>query len=700
MSAIDAAQDPWLALPLDGVRLIEASAGTGKTFTLATLVTRLVVEHGLRIGEILAVTFTEAATQELRKRIRERLQLALDILDAPSTDDEASEAALTRRILDAHLAFEAESRDALRRRLRQAVLETDLAAIFTIHGFCLRVLREHALEAGHAFDAPELLASDRDLRDEIAADLWRAHALDDAAAGDLAALWSSGHATLAEDLPALLREPILLPPEAALPEDPAPLLRETGAALAEAFRGHGEEFRAALLAACADKILNGQSYKPEWIHALFDAAMQWSAGDGGIPFEHDKLAHLQREVLLARTNKGQLERTPDSSLCAAIPPYLDALQAQRDYLARRRIALLHRIRDDARARISTLKRQRRVQTHDDLIDGVADALSGPNGELLATRLRTQYRVALVDEFQDTDARQWAIFDRVFGSGSPTSALFLIGDPKQAIYGFRGGDVHTYLAARDSAEEAPTLSENFRSRPSLVGAIAALYQQAGDDAFVDDRIEFHAVEPGGSVSDDDFLRDGVVAPALTLWQAPPPPDDPKGKPKPWSASQSRDLATRACVAAIHGVLSDARRGQAMLKDGGDMRAVQPGDIAVLVRSHFEATMIRQALAEAGIPAVAAGKLSLFATAEARELHALLLALLHIGDDRRLRTALSTVLVGTDAAAIEQLDREVAVSHARQQDAQAWRERWNRAGTLALVGDLCAHAAKRLLGLLDG
>src|SRR5690606_33240143 len=157
-------------------------------------------------------------------------------------------------------------------------------------------------------------------------------------------------------------------------------------------------------------------------------------------------------------------------------------------------ALLHRLRTDARARMAALKRARRVQGYDDLIDGVADALDGPHGDMLARRLRAQYAVALVDEFQDTDARQWRIFDRVFGSASPKNPgdpdapasvqgtlalesartsgsqarfLALIGDPKQAIYGFRGGDVHTYLDAAAIAEPAPPLAHNFRSRPALL-----------------------------------------------------------------------------------------------------------------------------------------------------------------------------------------------------------------------------------------
>jgi ATP-dependent exoDNAse (exonuclease V) beta subunit len=858
---MSAARDPYLDLPLHGVRLIEASAGTGKTYTLATLVVRLVVERGLGLGQILAVTFTEAATQELRKRIRERLQLALDLIDAPVADDEAPVVFLTRELLRAHRERSGESDDALRRRLRQATLDIDLAAIVTIHGFCARVLREHALESGQAFDAPELLTDDSGLREALAADLWRAHASDDAAADDLAALWPAGHAALAADLKALMREPVLLPPDTVLPPPPTAALQAAARALMHAFAAHGTEFRSALLAALDAKVLHGQSYKADWIHALFDAAAQWCAtGDTAALFEHPKLVNLHRDVLLARTNAKGAGQTPESSLCDAVPAYLEARQAQADYITARRMALLHSLRDDARTRVALRKRQLRVQTYDDLIDGVADALAGPNGAALARNLRAQYAVALADEFQDTDARQWAIFEEVLGaravgaapeatdppddehpafdrhpcegrdpasltfkarktldprlrgddeftvsapsllssprtrtsaqraerpqagpegaseashppsstfgnattldfrvrgddeaaspassiseepktlgpclrrgdelssptpqfpssprkrgpmdvassnphaqqnSDAPPPALFLIGDPKQAIYGFRGGDVHTYLDAARIAQAAPPLSHNFRSRPALLRAAEALYAQAGEDSFIDTRIRFRSVQPGDTRSDADYQRNGTAAAPLTIWQAPAPTGmDAKNKPKTtWSAGEARTLATQACVAAIHGVLSDARAGNAHI----DGAAVQPGDIAVLVRSHSEATLIQQALAQAGIPAVAAGKQSLFATAEARELHALLLALLHTGDDGRLRTALCSVLIGVDAAGIDALDTDAAAHRHWQQQAIAWRERALRGGPLALIHDLCAAHAPRLLGLFDG
>ena len=698
----DIARDPYLDLPLDGVQLIEASAGTGKTFTLATLVTRLVVERGLRIGQILAVTFTEAATQELRKRIRERLQLTLDLLDAPLADDESAEARLTRELLQSHRARGEESDDALRRRLRQATLEIDLAAIFTIHGFCARALREHALESGQGFDAATLLTNDRDLRAELAADLWRMHAQDAAGADDMAALWPGGFEDLAKDLPALLREPVLRPPWD--DDDPAAridaLQRElvqAQAALQQAWHDHGEAFLDALAAAIDADVMNRNSYRQAWLADLRQWLQAFACDPSLADAPHPKLEKLTATALTAGTKKGSAGKTPESApVSNAVSGYLDALQALQALLERRRGNLLHRLRDDARTRLALLKQQRRVQTYDDLIDGVADALSRDDGGTLTRQLRTQYAVALVDEFQDTDARQWAIFDRVFGSRSEQPALFVIGDPKQAIYGFRGGDVHTYLAASNIAKPAPPLSHNFRSRPSVLAAIAALYAQAGDAAFVDDRIAFRQVDAGGRRSDSDFIRNGTRAPALTVWRAPTPAADHNGKLKPWSAGAARDWATRACVTAIHAVLSEARAGKALL----DGEPVQPGDIAVLVRSHREATMIQQALALVGIAAVAAGKQSLFATAEARDLHALLLALLHSGDDGRLRTALATVLVGVDALGIDNLEADADAHRDWQQRAMGWRERLLRGGPLALVGDLCATHAERLLGLLDG
>lgn len=692
----DLLDDPYLALPLDGVRLIEASAGTGKTFTLATLFTRLVVEKGWRIGQILAVTFTDAATQELRKRIRERLALAAQLVERVPGEQDSPEVALTRVILHRQLALGEETPAALARRLQTAADEIDLASIFTIHGFCTRVLREHALESGHTFDPPALLPSERELHEELAADLWRVHANNPATVDALTWLWSSPEA-LAGDLSTLIKPLPLLPPRPTHSvDDPAPQLRLAAAALAEAIEAHAEDAQARIATAFERKVFDGRRAK----RPSFDKAFgELSAGRSAQHWPRGDKSHLGKLLpvqLLAFCRDGMEGQCPVSPLFDALQCWWHAADAREQWLRQQATAFLHDLRDEARVRLAELKRIGRVQTYDDLIDGVADALEGPHRATLVQQLRAQYAIALVDEFQDTDDRQWGIFQRVFGDSEETReaglapALFLIGDPKQAIYGFRGGDIHTYLKAKRQADAAPALDRNFRSRPAVLHAIEALYADAGERAFLEADIAFEPVHPGSTRVDADFLRDGMPAPGLTVRVLH---NTEGGDLK---ADPSRQQASDACVAAIHQILSEAREGRALLRGA----PVQPGDIAVLVRSHKEATRIQQALGAVGIPAVAAGKQSLYATPEAHDLRLLLLALLQPADEGRLRAALSTVLLGEDAEAIDALEREGDAQRSFQVRLLEWRERWQRGGPFAVIADLCAEHAERLLGLLDG
>ncbi|MGH8053535.1 MAG: exodeoxyribonuclease V subunit beta [Stenotrophomonas sp.] len=687
----DTSHDPYLDLPLDGLRLIEASAGTGKTFTLATLFTRLVVEQGLRMGQILAVTFTDAATQELRKRIRERLDLAARLVGVEPDAADSPETALTHRILQRHLQQGGETDVQLGRRLRVAAEETDLAAIFTIHGFCTRVLGEYALESGHTFAAPELLANTRELHAELAADLWRLHSGQGRNLDALLGLWKTPD-VLAKDLPALASDLPLLPspPETVL-EDTRPFRDAAAQRLAAGIGEHGDTYLQQLRGALEAGVINKSSYKSEWIEPLFQQLQQWSRHPDPTAELDERLERLTLEALTAKTNKGKT--TPQSPLQPLIADFMQASTQVTQWQRQQSILLLHQLRGEVRQRLAQLKQQRRVQTYDDLIDNVANALQGEHGALLAERLRAQYRFALVDEFQDTDPRQWDIFRRVFApaDAEAAAALFLIGDPKQAIYGFRGGDVHTYLQAKALADAAPALDRNFRSRPGVLRAIQALYDNAGSSAFLDERIQFEPVLPGSKRSDDDYLLDGHAAPALTVCVIA---GDEQGKPL--KADAARDAATLACVTDIHRVLLAAREGRALV----DGKPVQPGDIAVLVRSHKEAARIQQTLAAVGIPAVAAGKQSLFASSEAHDVRLLLLALLQPADEGRLRAALSTVLLGEGAAAIAALEHDGDRQRAHQERLLQWRERWQRGGVFALLSDLCAEQAERLLALVDG
>lgn len=705
-AAGDAAPVPsdaaFLTLPLDGVRLIEASAGTGKTHTLASLFVRLVVERRLRVSQILAVTYTEAATQELRRRIRERLALAATLVGRAPADDAPAEVAASAWILHHHLHRGEESAAALARRLRIAAAEIDLAAIFTIHGFCARVLVEHGWDGDHDPEATLLLGKAEALHTQVAADLWRAHA-DGADAEALAGLWRDPR-VLADELPTLLK-PLPLWPEAEaepLP-DPRPELARATAELAQALRRHGAQYRRQLTAALEAGVLNRSRYKAEQVDSLMQRLLAWADDVNGPDpqAQFEKPSKLTFSELQHGTNKPHAGRTPQSPVQAPLAGFLQAQQAWQQWQWQCQRCFLHVLRADARRRLAQLKRQWRVRTYDDLIDGVADALAGPRGDILVKRLRRQYRVALVDEFQDTDARQWAIFNTVFGDCPPVRAaaappaLLLIGDPKQAIYGFRGGDVHTYLAAAEQAERAPPLTRNFRSRPCLLQAIAALYANAaaadsgGEGPFCDRRIGFHPLQPGGIVDDAACQCDGQPAPGLVLHLLRSGADR-------LSADASREAAATACAATIRRTLAAAGAGRARI----DGRPIEAGDFAVLVRSHREAAIIRQALARVGIAAVAAGRQSLFASEQAHALRLLLLAMTQPADEGRLRAALATPLLGQSAARIAALDEDAPARRRWQDRLLHWRERWRRGGMLALVTALAGERAEWLLALEDG
>ncbi len=422
----------------------------------------------------------------------------------------------------------------------------------------------------------------------------------------------------------------------------------------------GAALRSALHTALEEGVLNKKSYKADALNDLWDWMERWSLAPNAYPEPHPKLQTLTVAALQAGTNKQGAGRTPNSPVSEAVQHYLDALTSIETARAQHRLRRLHRLRAAARLRLTALKRQRRVQTYDDLIQRVAQALDGPHRLALVRSLRQQYRMALVDEFQDTDVAQWRIFHHVFGdtehahTADLTPALFLIGDPKQAIYGFRGGDVHTYLAAAVRAERAPFAGAVTSAPvPYYCVLLKHCIPKPAMQPSSPQALPSTPYSQSAHCRDTDLSNAGVPAPALQVWQAPPPLDSTaKGKPKPWNADAARALCTDACVHAIHQWLADAQTGRALL----DGRPVGAGDIAVLVRSHREATLMQQALARAGIPAVAAGKRSLLTTDEANEALALLLALLHSADEGRLRTALSTVLVGLTAETIATFDHD--------------------------------------------
>ena len=692
---------PLIDWPLDGTHRIEASAGTGKTFALALLHTRLVVERELPVRKILAVTYTIAATQELRERLRAQLvrAAALASLDAAALREATAsgDAALatTAAVLARRLA--AEPAAALAARLRRAVAEIDLAPIHTIHAYCQRILSDHALASGEALVPTEFVTSERALHDEIAYDIWRRFTREPDTVARLETLWKSPE-LLAKDLRQLLTAERLFP--AAAEADPAALAALAAATqtLREACRRDLPECRRVIDKARADGVLVRNRPQDPTMVLLWNALAAFADGAVLDDVTHDRLDALTTAGIADRRKGTYRQKPPPAvALSAAVDAYFDVRGAGLRAQAEARASLLHAVRDAALVRMATIKRERGLIGFDDLVDRVHAALSSAQGAHLATELRAACPAALVDEFQDTDARQWDVFRRIYVERDEDArpALFLIGDPKQAIYRFRGGDVHTYHAAGAFAESTETLDRNFRSRPRMIEAVAAVFAEGGEHPFADGETRYPPIEPGGKVVDADLGDGRRAAPALHLLNLSRIDAEPD--PRPMKADAARARAAQAAASEIDALLNVAPLQ--VRRDGVAVR-VEPGDIAVLVNRNEEAARMQRELAQRGIASVTALRESVFSTHEAGEILRLLEALLAIGHESRLRAALASVLIGVDAPAIDALSRDEQMHRSWLDAFQRWREHWSRFGALEVVRELVARAAPRLLKVADG
>ena len=511
-----------------GVTLLEASAGTGKTFTIAALAARYVAD-GLPLDRLLIVTFTRMATGDLRERVRERLVSAAEALSAaldgsvPDADDDV--ASLLARGPAAEVALRHE-------RLAKAIADFDAATIETTHGFCMQVLSGLGT-AGDVERDVTLIEDAHDLLEEVVDDLY------------IRRFW----------------------------ERPDALMFDRGEALA-----------------------------------------------------------IGEEVL----------RHPTAAI---VPPLSDDRDAKG---IRRRLA------EAVRVEIERRKRLTQVLTYDDVLIRLRDTLTDPvRGPVACSRLQARYEVVLVDEFQDTDPVQWAIMQHAFGTGEST--LVLIGDPKQAIYAFRGADVFAYLDAADRARSEATLAVNWRSDQALIEAYDALFaeSQLGHEG-----IAYRTVSAAPAnlearligAPDSGALRvrivhrdDGLV------------PTTAKGYA---SLNGARALIAKDLAAEAVRLLSSGAEVVARRHDGAEVarEAVRPGHLAVLVRTNRQAALVRDALVEAGVPAVIAGAGSVFATGPAVEWLRLLDALERPTARDRAASAALTAFVGWDAITVATASNE--------------------------------------------
>lgn len=690
MSASAPAPDIF-AYPLDGIRLIEASAGTGKTWSICGLYLRLLLEGGLDVDRILVVTFTKAATAELSARIRARMVDALRVLDGgdPGADP------FVPRLIETSAAAGL-TPQTIAERLRHALQVFDEAAIFTIHGFCQRALADTPFAAGLPY-ALELVEDDSLLRTEVAEDFWRRRVAGAALPAALVrALLERG------DCPAnwaeCLRADMTRPLATRLWGGGAVALEDAEAALREAFNAIDVADLPAALAVLDDPAvkLNKGSYKPETIAT---AAAQWEAWlASGNPLHPlpggSKLHLLTADNLAARTTGG------------AVPPahpFFDAagaLFAARVKLdaevAAARLALLRDFLAEGAAELHARKRAQRQIAFDDILWNAYEALTGGAQSWLADALHQRYPAALIDEFQDTDPLQFAIFSRIYDRPEARGSLFLVGDPKQAIYSFRSADLFAYLAARERADARYTLAHNQRSTPALIDACNRLFG-ANPAVFMLDGLDYVPVQPGGRARAPlvDHTPSGADPAALRLWRIPAAANDPDAR---ITRAEALERAAAATAAEIARLLAAAAAGKAGIGE----RPLAPGDIAVLVRSHRQGSRMRAALAALGVGSVELAQTSVFQTEDAEELERVLLAVAEPTRAARVLAALATTAMGRDAAALAALAADEDGLPAELERFVRWRELWLTRGFGVMLRRWMADegVAARLLMRPDG
>ena len=636
-----------LSLPLHGSRLIEASAGTGKTWTIAALYVRLVVGHGCvprTPREILVMTFTRAATRELTERIRRRLvQAAAWFRGEAEVEDDAFLAQLLSAFPD-----EAQRRNAAW-RLAMAADAMDDAAIHTIDAWCQRMLREHAFDSGCRFD-DELDANETEISAEAVRDYWRSeiYPLADETLDSVLDRWKDVD-TLAKDVRPLQGKPLPAGAGQGSLADAVARARQLRsdalASLKAEWQPRADEMRAWLQTIWDDKshpackVVPGRANALRWI----DKLDEWVRN----PFiEQPDLTSTAKKRLAASDLRFRLQEI-DTEL--TVPPCFDAFESlpdRLDSLPDDGPALRLHAAAGVAARIQAHKERVGSYGFADILarldDALDDSTQGGRAARLRERIVAQYPVALIDEFQDTSPVQLRIFDRLYriAENDASRALLLIGDPKQAIYRFRGADIYSYLRARRATEGRHyVLGTNHRSTEGLVRAVNALYlraeQRSGEGAFMfrgaGEQLPFVPVQAAGRAQ--RLVCSGGAIPALTL----------VADEEVRNAESSRNTFAALCAERIAVLLNDPHAG--FEQEGKPFGRLRPADIAVLVRTRTEAEAVRSEMRRRGLASVyLSDRDSVFQTPEAADCLRLLHAVAAPRDVRLARAALATALLG--------------------------------------------------------
>lgn len=607
-------------VPLQGSNLIEASAGTGKTYSIAILMLRLILEQRIAVKEVLMVTFTKAAVAELQDRIRLFIRKAFKSSKGEDIDDPM----IQRLVVE---AIGREDQEGICERLKAAVLLLDETAVMTIHSFCQQTLNEFAFETGQLFDAETLKEPQTVIIEEVNR-FWRTQVVT-IQKELLVVMINAGlsRSRIAEVVRSNFRG------KAYISYDPAQSYE---------FSQNDQQTE---WAALETLVKDAAICKGKWYHYITAnktelgrmAASSNYAANALLPLLDDSAAFLsmiaeKRDTIYMQKLFADLIEAYDeiAELDALVSTYGRRLVALTYHMAIRSIT----------ANVELFKKRNGMLTFDDMIDNLHRAAALDNGGRLMTLLQQKFKAVFVDEFQDTDKLQYEIFERFFGNGS---ILFYIGDPKQSIYAFRKADIQTYFKAGKAVQNQYGMNTNYRSAPGLIAAMNIFFQPIPD---------FDTFHFGGAAEGIKYIS--VEAPAgledMGMYHG-------KDKLNPlvvYEATNQPSIAA-ATAQSILEVLSD--RSYCIRKKGRNY-AITPGFIGVLVRSGKQGAMIKNELSRLGIPSVTIDETTVMNSDEA----AYISYLLNAFDDPvrgNINKALLVPFTGIDREQLLTLDEEILI-----------------------------------------
>ncbi|MBN2719218.1 MAG: exodeoxyribonuclease V subunit beta [Deltaproteobacteria bacterium] len=660
MQRFDAASQPLL-----GVHLIEASAGTGKTYSITLLVLRQIVEKGIPLERILVVTFTDAATAELKEKVYQRLSDAMMYLEQGAEMVPKGEAAIYQQI------FSNINPADCKQRLRQALLQFDRAQIFTIHGFCRRILFDNAFEIGLRFGL-ELTKESSAFFNTLAKDFWLAYcAKKPPLLIDLFHRHELGVETLATLGQRLYSKPSILIRSVGTVRNGVDLYMGAYAMARKVFWECADRLPGMFLLA---KGINKRSYSkatvPRWVE---DAKLIFAEKSPVtmVPDSHSLERFSWCQMVETATADIQIEETV---FFKAVDALLAARKRLNEEVAALRYIFTQYVEDIGRRR----REKEGLVFFDDLLLELQKALLGDNGPALKKIIKMRYDAAMIDEFQDTDSTQYDVFKSLFIDEQ--IPFFMIGDPKQAIYAFRGGDIFTYMSAAKKVEDnAWSLGINWRSSRDLVSAVNEMFLTR--NAFLFDAIAFHPVSPHPA-SDSVLTYDSQREPGFQfLFCTRTESNCKRNKDDSWKQlAATGDVQVQRLCQDISTVLS----GRAHI-NGNPITA---GDIAVLVRKHDQGRRVRDALAQIGILASISKTESVFETVAATELFEVMLAISE-NSVALLKTALSTIAFNIKGPSLLHLVSSNDRLDKYQAAFSGFRQTFENHGIVALINELLTY-----------